>query len=89
MENTQYIQAWLNNKTLLKAQINTKFSTATKLKKAVKEIRIYSFNQLQNSWLAYSNITCPRCKASIRKEQSGGRKHFNYFCHNCQLLFRK
>jgi hypothetical protein len=86
IKNAHITSVWLNNEALFKNKTNTEPFVTKKIKEAVKSMRAYGF---KNNWLVYSNKTCPRCKAAIKKEQLGKGKCVSYFCYNCQLLFRK
>ena len=84
MKNVENIQApntWLANEALF----NTNISTEPFKVKNLKDVMM----GLRNSWLNHTHKACPRCKTYIKKERAGKNKRVSYFCHNCQLLFKK
>ena len=88
IENTTTINTWLKTVEILNTTESSE-PISKKLKTAVKEVRAYSFNRLRNNWFVRQTKNCPRCKTAIKKEPNEKNRYINYFCYNCQLLFRK
>lgn len=69
--------------------------TDKKLKKLIKEARIYSFeflkwkknNELKSHWKAHTKKTCERCNLPLIKKHTGTKKRRSFYCDNCQKLY--
>lgn len=66
------------------------------LKKMVNESNCYSLdflkwkknNELKKHWLAYHKKMCLRCNLPIIKLNFGKKKRNNFYCNNCQVLYK-
>ena len=69
---------------------------AKKINELIKEARNYSFdflkwkkeNVLKKHCLAYGKEICPRCHIPFIKKNAGKTKRRNFFCDNCQVLYK-
>jgi endonuclease-8 len=65
-----------------------------KLKRMVKEARVYSFEflqwkkafELRKHYLVYNQKTCPRCHGPVRRMPTGKNNRRSFFCPHCQPI---
>ena len=67
----------------------------TKLRRIVREARIYSFQflewkkkyELKKHWLAHTKQVCLRCNLPFIRKHTGVKKRRSFFCENCQVKY--
>jgi len=68
---------------------------AAKMKRLIKEARIYSFEflewkkkyELKKHWKAHTKKICEKCDGPITLKYTGFRKRRSFFCQHCQVLY--